>query len=103
MTRVSEIVRGNRGVTGDTALRLARFFGTRPELWLGLQAEYELRVARREIGDSVERGIVPLKRSAHNYEGPESSSSQVRELSETYRKRPREERARDRRRIRRRP
>ncbi len=52
VTRISEMVRGRRGMTADTALRLARFFGTSPELWLGLQAEYDLRVARREVGDS---------------------------------------------------
>jgi addiction module HigA family antidote len=48
VTRISEIVRGNRGITADTALRLARLFGTSSELWLGLQADYDLRV-RGEI------------------------------------------------------
>ncbi len=103
VTRVSEIVRGNRGITGDTALRLARFFGTSPELWLGLQAEYDLRVARREVGESVERRVVPLKRSALTYEGPASGVSEVRELTATYGKRGGGLRIYDRRRIRRRP
>ncbi len=97
VTRISEIVRGNRGVTADTALRLARFFGTSAELWLGLQAEYDLRVARRDLGESVESRIVPLRRAAGAYDEPVSSTrSQVREKADTY------ARTRDRRRTRRR-
>lgn len=53
VTRVSEIVRGRQGVSADTALRLARYFGTSAELWLGLQAEYDLRVAQREVGEEI--------------------------------------------------
>lgn len=53
VTRVSEIIRGRRGVSADTALRLARYFGTSAELWLGLQAEYDLEVARREVGEEI--------------------------------------------------
>ena len=45
--RVSGIVNGARAITADTALRLGKYFGVSPEMWLGLQAEYELRVARR--------------------------------------------------------
>ncbi len=45
--RINEIVQGKRAVTADTALRLAKFFGTSPELWMGLQADYELEVAAR--------------------------------------------------------
>ena len=52
VTRVSEIVRGRRGVSADTALRLGRFLGTTPELWLGLQSEYDLRIARRDFEDT---------------------------------------------------
>ena len=59
VTRVSEILRGRRGVSADTALRLARFFGTSPDLWLGLQAEYDLRVAERAVGAEIRRRIVP--------------------------------------------
>jgi addiction module HigA family antidote len=57
VTRISEIVRGRRGVSADTALRLARYFGTSAELWLGLQAEYDLRVARRAVGEEIRRGV----------------------------------------------
>ena len=47
--RINEIVHGKRAVTADTALRLSRFFGTTAEFWLGLQADYDLDVARDEI------------------------------------------------------
>ena len=47
-TRISEIVRGRRSITPDTALRLARYFGTSPDLWIGLQVEHDLRIARAE-------------------------------------------------------
>jgi antitoxin HigA-1 len=45
--RVSDIVNGKRGITADTALRLGKYFGVSPELWLGLQVDYDLRVAKR--------------------------------------------------------
>lgn len=55
--RISEIVNAKRGISADTALRLAKFFDTSAELWLGLQTEYELRVARRTIGPEVEKRV----------------------------------------------
>ena len=58
--RVNEIVLEKRGVTADTALRLARFFGTSAEMWTGLQADYELRLARYEKSGSIEREVEPL-------------------------------------------
>ncbi len=58
--RISEIVNGKRGITADTALRLARFFGTTPEVWLGLQAEYDLRVAKQTIGKEIEQRVHPF-------------------------------------------
>jgi antitoxin HigA-1 len=45
--RVSDIVNGKRSITADTALRLGKYFGVSPELWLGLQADYDLRIAKR--------------------------------------------------------
>ena len=48
--RLNEIVRGRRGITGDTAVRLAHFFDTTPELWSGLQADYEIEMARDRLG-----------------------------------------------------
>jgi addiction module HigA family antidote len=59
--RLNEIVRGERGVTADTALRLARYFGTSPEFWLNLQSLYDLRVAERKVRAKIERDIKPLK------------------------------------------
>ena len=59
VTRISEVIRGRRGVTADTALRLARFFGTSPDLWLGLQAEYDLRVTEKNVGRAIQRRIGP--------------------------------------------
>ena len=53
--RINEIVHGKRAVTADTALRLARYFGTSESFWMGLQADYELEEARARIGDSLEK------------------------------------------------
>ncbi len=58
--RINEIVLEKRGITADTALRLARYFGTSAELWAGLQADYDLRLARHEIQKQIERDIEPL-------------------------------------------
>ena len=52
--RISEIVNGKRAITADTALRLGKFFGVSPELWLDLQSDYDLRVARRGAWDAAE-------------------------------------------------
>jgi antitoxin HigA-1 len=52
-TRIGAIVKGERSVTADTALRLARFFGTSPEFWMNLQAMYDLTKARRESGGKI--------------------------------------------------
>lgn len=57
--RISEVVNAKRGITADTALRLARFFGVSAQMWLGLQAEYDLRMARRVAGPEIERRIHP--------------------------------------------
>lgn len=57
--RVNDIVRGRRGITGDTALRLARYFGTDAQSWLNLQAAYELRVAEIEAGSRIRREVSP--------------------------------------------
>ena len=53
--RINEIVLGKRGITADTALRLARYFGTSPDVWLNLQVRYELDKARLSIGAAVAR------------------------------------------------
>ena len=51
--RINEIVHGKRGITADTAIRLARYFGTSEELWMNLQSNYELRLERRALRDKV--------------------------------------------------
>lgn len=57
--RVSEIVHGKRAVTPDTALRLARYFGTSAEFWIGMQATYDLEMARDQVGLRIETEIQP--------------------------------------------
>ncbi len=51
--RITGILNGQRAVTGDTALRLARFFGTDPQFWMNLQSRYELRRAEEEAGKAI--------------------------------------------------
>ena len=58
--RINEIVLEKRAITADTALRLARYFGTTAEMWAGLQADYDLRLARYEKQRQIERDVEPL-------------------------------------------
>jgi addiction module HigA family antidote len=60
--RVTGILNGQRAVTGDTALRLAHFFGTSAEFWLNLQSLYEIRLAQKKAGKAI-RALPILKRS----------------------------------------
>jgi addiction module HigA family antidote len=55
--RINEIVLGKRGITADTALRLARYFGNSPQFWLGLQMDYDLDVAADLLGNRLDREI----------------------------------------------
>ena len=55
--RISAIVNGNRSITADTALRLSKYFGVSSELWLGLQAEYDLRITQRTVGAEIEKRV----------------------------------------------
>ena len=55
--RISEIVSGKRAVTADTALRLGKYFGVSPEIWLGLQADYDLRLATRTSWPKIEARV----------------------------------------------
>ncbi len=57
--RVTAILKGQRGVTADTALRLARYFGTTPEFWVNLQKTYELRLAEIQSGDEINAQVHP--------------------------------------------
>ncbi len=57
VSRVAGIIKGDRGITADTALRLARYFGTSPQMWMSLQSEHDLRRAEREAGDHIARRV----------------------------------------------
>ena len=62
--RISQIINGERGITADTALRLARWMGTTPEYWLNLQATYELRKAELENGEAIREHVTPRNHRA---------------------------------------
>jgi antitoxin HigA-1 len=53
--RITGILNAQRAITGDTALRLAHFFGTSPEFWMNLQSLYDLRIAKQKVGQSIKR------------------------------------------------
>jgi antitoxin HigA-1 len=63
-SRLNEIVRGRRGISADTALRLSRYLGTTAEFWLNLQKSYELRVARQTNLKEIERTVLPRSQVA---------------------------------------
>ena len=58
--RINEIVLGKRRITADTALRLARYFGTSPQFWMGLQNDYDLDVAADALGDRLDIEVRPM-------------------------------------------
>lgn len=58
--KINEIVHGKRAITADTALRLARFFGTSAEVWINIQAYYDLEIARERLEDRIMREVKPL-------------------------------------------
>ena len=62
--RVNEIVLGKRAITPDTALRLARYFGTSERFWLGLQLDYDLEEAQRAVGELVQQEVNPMAPAA---------------------------------------
>ena len=70
--RISQIVRGMRSVTPDTALRLARYFGTTPGIWMRLQAQYDLEISRAKHGETIDRVVKVLE-----LQRPFSSASPV--------------------------
>ncbi|MFY9727773.1 MAG: HigA family addiction module antitoxin [Bryobacteraceae bacterium] len=57
--RISNIVAGQRGISGETALRLARYFNTTPEYWISMQAQYDLETARDEWGAQIRSEVRP--------------------------------------------
>jgi antitoxin HigA-1 len=66
VTRIAEIVHERRGITPDTALRLARYFNTSPSFWLNLQTAYDLEIAQDELWSLIEREVRPASRAAAN-------------------------------------
>jgi addiction module HigA family antidote len=62
--RINEIVHGKRGITADTALRLARYFGTSERFWLNLQARFDLETQRDALGSRLEREVTVLRRAS---------------------------------------
>jgi addiction module HigA family antidote len=59
--RISQILRGRRNITGDTALRLGHWFGTSPRFWLNLQSSYDIRLAEEKAGEEIAR--LPVRRA----------------------------------------
>ena len=64
LSRVTLILEGRQGITADTALRLARYFGTSPQLWLNLQQTWELRRAESEVGRQITKRVTPRQSAA---------------------------------------
>ncbi len=62
--RINDIARERRAVTADTALRLARYFGTSAEFWLGLQSDYDMKIALAEYGARINQDVAPMEQTA---------------------------------------
>jgi addiction module HigA family antidote len=62
--RITAIIHGTRGITAETAMRLARYFGTSVQMWMNLQAHYEMEVARDEFEASIRKEIRPRRSEA---------------------------------------
>jgi addiction module HigA family antidote len=62
--RISQIVRGKREITADTALRLGRYFKIEPEFWLNLQIRYTMKITRNKVGEKIEREVKTFSQSA---------------------------------------
>jgi antitoxin HigA-1 len=61
--RITEMIKGKRNITADTALRLARFFGTSNEFWMNLQSKYDIDVAQDSIAERIKLDVTPMKRA----------------------------------------
>jgi antitoxin HigA-1 len=69
--RISQIINGKRAITGDTALRLAHWFGTSPQFWMSLQSLYDVRLAEQECGTKIKE--LPTKRTVARIDGRRST------------------------------
>lgn len=74
--RINEIIHGKRAISADTALRLSRFFGTTAEFWLGLQADYELDMAREALGERIAAEVRRYAESSVGDSGADRSLQQ---------------------------
>ncbi len=64
VARINDIIHAKRGISADTALRLAAYFGTSPEFWLNLQTRYDLKIVTRQSGDKIRSAVRPAKTQA---------------------------------------
>lgn len=64
VARINDIIHGKRGISADTALRLATYFETTPEFWLNLQTRYDLKIAAKTIGEHVKLAVRPHRSAA---------------------------------------
>ena len=62
--RINDVARERRAISADTALRLARYFGTSAEFWLGLQSDYDMKIALAEQGARIKQDILPMEQAA---------------------------------------
>lgn len=62
--RISQIVRGERSITADTALRLSRYFQMSAQFWMNLQSSYDLKMAKKQLGKRIEKEVHPLEDAA---------------------------------------
>lgn len=70
--RINEIIKGERGISADSALRLARYFGTSDLFWLNLQARYDLEIQRERLGKRLDAEVHVFKPSAVSRQSPDS-------------------------------
>jgi antitoxin HigA-1 len=81
VTRITEIVRERRGITADTALRLARYFGTTPDFWMKMQLSYDLALASSQVAVRIQAEVIPAALALK--QGSNENSSQRKRLRET--------------------
>ena len=62
--RLTEILNGRRGITADTAMRLGRYFGTSPQIWVNLQARYDLEAAEEALAERIQMEVQPMRRAS---------------------------------------
>src|SRR5665811_111314 len=84
VTRIAEIVHERRGISPDTALRLARYFNTSPGFWLNLQSSYDLEVAQDKLSRTIEREVRPSTFAAANAGCPTHSRSFANEWASAH-------------------